>query len=158
MLVLSFNIKHTCVSIHQREKKLTVWKLRPHRLNPFYYLCAQTFTHTTVHKQQNGLSMSVRQSLVTRVVVSHRNHPDISREHLETLLMPIVCSSPSSLLFLLKNKRLKNKAASSVSSSITRRFVWASQHAYPWCHFVRYHHFWRVWINVCFHPGYFSKK
>lgn len=33
--------------------------------------------------------MSVRQALVTRVVVSHRNHPNISREHLETLLMRV---------------------------------------------------------------------
>lgn len=115
MLVLSFYIKHTCVSIEQREKKLTVWKLRPHRLNTFYYLCAQTFAHMTVHKQQNSLCMSVRQALVTRVVVSHRNHPNISREHLETLLMPIVCSSPSSLLFsepfiLAEKQEVKNQS------------------------------------------------
>lgn len=59
--------------------------------------------------------MSVRQFLVTRVVVSHRNHPNIRREHLETLLMPTVCSSPSSLLFsepfiLAEKQEVKNQS------------------------------------------------
>lgn len=63
--------------------------------------------------------MSVHQSLVTRVVVSHRNPHNISRERLETLLMPIVCSSPSSLLlsepFILAEKQEVKKQSCFVS-------------------------------------------